>query len=87
MRLVIHMFASPTACGGRGVLLVGAHIGMLNVAAVSAAAHGASFAVLAGSWMRAHEHERAVQFDPVCMKKMEWVYRGGVRAPANGRLR
>jgi lauroyl/myristoyl acyltransferase len=61
---------------GCGVLLVGAHIGMLNVAVSSVAAQASELSLLAGNWIRS-EREKAVQNDPIYLARVTWIYRGG----------
>jgi lauroyl/myristoyl acyltransferase len=62
---------------GSGVLLVGAHIGMLSTSVHSLAGRGVRMALVAGRWILAHEDERSVQAEPTIVENIEWIYRGG----------
>jgi lauroyl/myristoyl acyltransferase len=62
---------------GSGVLLVGAHIGMLSTTVHSLAGRGVRMALVAGRWILAHEDERSVQAEPTVVENVEWIYRGG----------
>jgi lauroyl/myristoyl acyltransferase len=70
---VAHLDAARRS--GRGVLLVSPHIGM-HVGVGSLAAQHTKLALLAGKWVLAHEHESAVQFDPVMRERVRWIYPG-----------